>query len=170
MTAHSPTWQARNTVASRECASRVPPEGPIIRSADVASEGNGNGSSTTPLETPPAPETAPPTEPKPDRVPPPTIPDPVQPPQKKKSSFAGVLSHKLMDTGDDILMHFARWGRSDAQDRTDGSFVKGTNGMDRFVANKPVILVLGFGWAAHSLSKVRFEFEYHSSFIDIGIA
>ena len=85
----------------------------------------------------------------------PPIPDPIRPPQKQKSSFSGVLGHKLMDTGDDILMHLSRWKKADSMEQTDGSFIKGDDGMDTFVSNKPIILVLGFGWAAHSLSKVR---------------
>ena len=60
----------------------------------------------------------------------------------------------MMDTGDDILMHLARWGRADSMQPNGGSFVRGDNGMDTFLSEKPVILVLGFGWAAHSLSKV----------------
>lgn len=106
---------------------------------------NGGGVSTAPVETP---VEAPPTPPEPP------LPDPVRPPQKKKSDFAGVFGHKMMDTGDDILMHLARWGRADSMQPNGGSFVRGDNGMDTFLSEKPVILVLGFGWAAHSLSKV----------------
>lgn len=102
------------------------------------------------VQSPPTPTEDPPGTPLP--TPPP--PDPVRPPPKKQSSFSGVLAHKIMDTGDDILMHLTRWGHSDSIERADGWFVKGEDGMDTFVSTKPIILVLGFGWATHSLSKV----------------
>jgi hypothetical protein len=82
--------------------------------------------------------------------------DPARPgvvaPQESKP-FLQVLTSKLFDTGDDIMMHASRAFRKGTDLETQSGLQKSEDGVDTYVSNKPVVLVLGFGWAAHSMSK-----------------
>lgn len=82
---------------------------------------------------------------------PPTLP-PIPPPRQKL--FAEVLGQKLLDTGDDIFMHASRAFRGHAMEEPTAGGLRNGEDMSVYVSNKPIVLILGFGWAAHSLSKV----------------
>jgi hypothetical protein len=63
-----------------------------------------------------------------------------------------VLAQKLMDTGDDVMLHARRLLVKHEPSR--GRLEKQADGTRLYVSNKPVILVLGYGWASHAFSKV----------------
>lgn len=99
----------------------------------VTSPTNGDGSGKSPSPEPPTP---------------PKIPAP------KQKAFVQVFGQKLLDTGDDILMHASRaFQGHEVQAATDRGLRK-IDGEDVYVSSKPIVLVLGFGWGAHSLAKV----------------
>ena len=89
---------------------------------------------------------------KPEKPQAPKLP-PIPPPKQKP--FVEVLGQKLLDTGDDVFMHASRAFRGHVMETpTAGGFQHG-EGVDVYTSNKPIVLVLGFGWASHSLAKVR---------------
>lgn len=81
---------------------------------------------------------------------PPKLPEIPAPTQKP---FVQVLGQKLLDTGDDVLMHATRAFQGHEMETATVGGLKKVDGMDVYVSNKPIVLVLGFGWAAHSLAK-----------------
>lgn len=104
----------------------------VVKVSPESTEKNGNGKAPSP--------------------PPPKLPEIPAPVQKP---FVQVLGQKLLDTGDDILMHATRAFQGHAMETATIGGLKKVDGMDVYVSNKPIILVLGFGWAAHSLAKAR---------------
>jgi hypothetical protein len=90
---------------------------------------------------------------------------PVKPPEmpqipapdilRPQKPFMEVLVQKMIDTGDDVMQHASRAFKGVAEeDVTAGNLNQGPTGIGQYVSNKPIILVLGYGWAAHSFSKV----------------
>lgn len=83
---------------------------------------------------------------------------PVSPPKKTyqlsvSRSWVAILSDKIIDAVDDVGLHFKRFVRDLP---TTTALQRITRRGDRLVleADKPVVLVLGSGWGAHSLIKV----------------
>lgn len=81
-------------------------------------------------------------------------PPPPPPPQINERSFAAVLFTKLLDTGDDVLMHAQRWySGAHPQDPGDDR-LRRVDGRLSYQSDRPVILILGSGWASHACTKV----------------
>jgi hypothetical protein len=94
----------------------------------------------------------------------PRKPEPKEPshfPDRRKKLFIEVFLQKLVDTLDDVATIGSRTFRGQGSGKpTVGGLQKGDNGFDVYVSNKPVVLVLGFGWAAHAMSKVRYMHHF----------
>ena len=73
---------------------------------------------------------------------------------KVNNSWAAILADKVIDSADDISIHLRRIWRNAVGNQGQTKFVKDETGNIVMQAAKPVILVLGSGWAAHSLIKV----------------
>ena len=74
-----------------------------------------------------------------------------------KKAVPLVLAQKLLDTGDDVLMHLKRsWMPTPEVLRTSDN-LKNVDGRLIYTSERPVILVLGSGWAAHSFMKVQYS-------------
>lgn len=72
---------------------------------------------------------------------------------EKKTSWAGVLGDKILDSADDVFMHIRRGLKGLPTSSALRKFVKRGDTMV-IETEKPVVLVLGSGWGAHSLLKV----------------
>eukprot|EP00877_Chromochloris_zofingiensis_P010276 jgi/Chrzof1/5501/Cz16g05180.t1 len=72
----------------------------------------------------------------------------------QQRSFAEVLLDKSLDTVGDVLMHAKRSFEELPTTRAIDLLVRKKDGTFKLKAKKPVVLVLGTGWGAHSLIKV----------------
>lgn len=80
--------------------------------------------------------------------------DPAKPAFPAKRAFAAVAFDKAMDTAEDVLMHLRRKVLPPPTREALATAQRGRRGYFKFKTKKPVVLVLGAGWAAHSMIKV----------------
>ncbi|KAG2487510.1 hypothetical protein HYH03_013928 [Edaphochlamys debaryana] len=154
------TATGQSSVRCRGALPRCPGRALAVR---VRAEAPAGGPKTS-VQDPPAKVSAPPAR-SPASAPPSTLPaappalfpqpgDPQWPP---KRAFAAIALDNLLDSAVDIGRHLRRMNAEETLSNAEPQeqLVPGDNGRMRLRAStKPVVLVLGSGWGAHSLIKV----------------